>query len=112
MSRQRSSRAVSAHGRHVSVDIVLFVLITCCLVGLKLLLEEFSPGKVLDGAVYALLQTRLKSGQDLPVAVVDISALDAERKPGKLSPRDQLTKLIDSIQKDHPDAIGIDVDFS
>jgi hypothetical protein len=43
---------------------------------------------------------------------VDISRLDAESRLGRLTPRAQLTRLIDRIVKENPAAIGIDLDFS
>ena len=73
--------------------------------------DRTDAGKILDEAVYALLQSRLSNGKKLPVVVVDISALDASgTKDG--GPRMQLEKVIDEIAVQGPKAIGIDIDFS
>jgi hypothetical protein len=79
----------------------------------KLWFETTTPGKLLDGMLYCWVQTRLSvADPKLPVVVVDISNLDATPRPGRLTPRAQLEKLIDRIVERSPAAIGIDIDFS
>ncbi len=74
-------------------------------------LDQTNPGKILEEAVYTLLQTRLSNDKKLPVVVVDISALDAAgNKDG--GARTQLEKVIYEIAVQRPRAIGIDIDFS
>jgi hypothetical protein len=91
---------------------VLPGLIWVSLLVFKCYFDDTAPGKLLERAVYALLQTRLTRDGSLPVAVVDISRLDARQIEGHPSPREQLRRVIDAVVAKQPVAIGIDIDFS
>ena len=117
-SRLKSGRrprkgVVKERRRRIALDLGVGLLLTLALLLVKLFFETTTPGKLLDGMLYCWIQTRLSvDEQKLPVAVVDISKLDSDARPGRLTPRAQLERLIDAIVKQEPAAIGIDIDFS
>ena len=112
-ARPPSRELVSKQWKHIGRDALAGVVLTILLLILKLSFEKTTPGKLLEDAVYCWLQTRLTAGSTpLPVVVVDISQLDAEPVRGRLTPREQLTRLLDVITEQGAAAIGIDVDFS
>jgi len=117
-SRLKSGRrprkgVVKERRRRIALDLGVGLLLTLALLLVKLFFETTTPGKLLDGMLYCWIQTRLSvDEQKLPVAVVDISKLDSDARPGRLTPRAQLERLIDAIIKQDPAAIGIDIDFS
>ncbi len=97
----------------VALDLGAGLFLTIALLIVKVLFETTAPGRLLDGMLYCWVETPLFVGDNkLPVAVVDISRLDADPRPGRLTPRAQLERLIDRIVKENPAAIGIDLDFS
>jgi len=104
---------VKERRRRIALDLAVGLLLTLALLVVKLFFETTTPGKLLDGMLYCWIQTRLSVDEPkLPVAVVDISQLDSDARPGRLTPRAQLERLIDAIVKQDPAAIGIDIDFS
>ena len=104
---------VSERRRRIALDLLVGLILTLLLLGVKLLFERTTPGRLFDGMLYCWVQTQLFVDEHkLPVVVVDISSLDADARPGALTPRAQLEKLIDVIVRQDPVAIGIDVDFS
>jgi CHASE2 domain-containing sensor protein len=117
MPRQRSQSAVSGNrgrglGWRIAGNVFWLSLFTLLLLLAKLTFDVTTPGKLLEGAVYAWLQAQLRTDENVQVAVVDISELDAWPVIGRPSPRAQLQSLIDAVAAQKPDAIGIDVDFS
>ncbi len=69
---------------------------------------------------YRFLEQNLipsRPDDEIPVAIVDISDLEVESTnidgvTYRATPRDKLLKLIESIVKQEPAAVGIDIDFS
>jgi CHASE2 domain-containing sensor protein len=111
--RQRWARAVSKRIRRVALDVAVGLALTIGLLVLKVVFETTTPGKLFDGMLSYWVQTPPSFNDPrLPVAVVDISGLDASAVEGRPTPRAQLEGLIGAIAKQGPSAIGIDVDFS
>jgi len=112
MSRKRPHHASLPHSRRIGREVLVGLALTFLLLIPERLFEKTTPGKLWEGAVYAWLQTRLTGEETLPVAIVNISTLDPRPVPGKLTPREQITKVIDTVAAQGAAAIGIDVDFS
>ncbi|HEV7373964.1 MAG TPA: CHASE2 domain-containing protein [Pyrinomonadaceae bacterium] len=89
------------------------LLVTVCLVLLKIYIEHLPIGHKLELLAGELLQDQLSAVDEdkLPVVVVDISKMRGG-KAGEATPRDQLKALTEAIAREHPRAIAIDIDFS
>jgi hypothetical protein len=90
------------------------LLFTVMLIGANWAFERTHWGAEILSMSYNLLQRQLASGaaeEDLPVIIVDINDLKTD-KDSQATPRKALEALIDQIAKQHPKAIGIDLDFS
>lgn len=109
----------SASQRHRFLRYVVSgILLTLILIGLEMLLENFTVmGREFRVTGYRLLQHRLSSAlsEPLPVTVIDISDLEPELVAGtdsKATPRRELQQMLGVIGDQSPSAIGIDIDFS
>lgn len=89
------------------------LLVTVCLVLLKIYIEHQPIGHKLELLACELLQGQLSAvdGEKLPVLVVDISKMRGG-KADDVTPRKELKALIEAIAREHPRAIAIDIDFS
>jgi serine/threonine protein kinase len=110
---QAPSRAASSRIWQVIPEVLLGLSITVALLVLKGAFGTTTPGRLLNEMLIFWAQARPSFGvPELPVAVVDISKLDAVAVAGRPSPRAQLEEIIAAIAQENPAAIGIDVDFS
>jgi len=81
--------------------------------------EKYDFIQLVEKSVYEWLQLRLQmSGEahDTDVRVVDISGIEKEKRPSNplsvaVTPRDELTRVLDAVAAQKPAAIGIDVNF-
>ncbi|MFZ0800184.1 MAG: CHASE2 domain-containing protein, partial [Terriglobales bacterium] len=112
-SRNPPGSVAKRRRRRILLDVLVGLCLTVALLILTRFFEATTPGKLLDGALYCWVQTRLGVEQTkIPVVVVDVSQLSVEASPGTLTPREQLTSLIDKVAAQNPAAIGVDIDFS
>lgn len=111
--KRAQSRTASSHIWPIMMEVLLGLSITVALLVLKGAIGTSTPGRLLNEMLTFWVQARPSFRvPDLPVAVVDISKLDAVAVAGRPSPRAQLEDIIAAIAKKNPAAIGIDVDFS
>jgi CHASE2 domain-containing sensor protein len=101
-------------------SLVLGVAVALSLIGAKALLEQTAFGRQLELLTYNLLQLRLTRSApeaESPVVVVDISSIlptviETPLRRELITPREDLLRVVRSVARDGPRAIGIDVDFS
>jgi serine/threonine protein kinase/CHASE2 domain-containing sensor protein len=111
--KQAPSRATNSHFGRVLLEVLLGLSITVVFLMLKGAFGTTTPGRLLNEMLTFWVQARPSFRvPELPVAVVDISKLDAVAVAGRPSPRAQLEEIVGAIVNQNPAAIGIDVDFS
>src|ERR1700738_94364 len=100
--------------RRIWIDLLVGLLVTLGLLGLKLLLERTPAGEQLDLFGYNWLQKRLAAnfqGENFPMQILDIGTLRMTSSPGALTPvtpRERLFKLIEAVVAQKPLAVGVD----
>jgi CHASE2 domain-containing sensor protein len=113
------AEAAKAHpysGREVRRDILIGALFIVILLGVKHVIEHFPLGEQMKMMGYNFLQARLSS-ESPPVTIVDITNLppktvDIDGEKVTATPRESLQQMIEAIAEHHPEAIGVDIDFS
>lgn len=108
-------------------DVWIWVVLTAVILTLKWGFEHTEFGHDVKLLAHKYILQRLISARGTapsPITIVDISDLDeeciaydkatnkADKEIYKATPRDKLWKLIETIAKHNPRAIGVDVDFS
>jgi|ERR1700686_1015501 len=108
--------SVGDRKKEILRDLLKGALFVVLVLAVKLGVEHTTPGKQIELLGYNTLQHQLSS-QSVPVQVVDISELPASEitidgVAYKATSRETLTKIIDAIAEQEPEAIGVDLDFS
>jgi tetratricopeptide (TPR) repeat protein/CHASE2 domain-containing sensor protein len=96
----------------VGTYVVVGVITTLLLGGVKLVWEKTSPGHDFEVWMFGKLQSQLPSvDRDNPIVILDISGLPGG-KPGEPTSREKLTEIIGALAMQRPRAIAVDVNFS
>jgi CHASE2 domain-containing sensor protein len=112
-SNQQSSNKLRGLPWRIGLDFIIGIALIFILLVMKWGFEKTTSGKFVDLMTYCWIQSRFAVDQDkFPIVVVDISNLDTDRLPGRLTPRAELIALLDAVMRRGPAAVGIDVDFS